>query len=309
MNKTLKTVLFFGTDDFSAISLRTLIAQAPSLGVIIGGVITKPDARKGRGRTLEAPIVKTIAEAADIPVFQPSSSDELMEAILKSSEELPEKPLGVLVSYGRIIPQRVIDLFEPGIINVHPSLLPLYRGPSPVETAIWNGDAQTGVSIMQLSAAMDAGPVYAQETIQLTGKETGPALLQDLGERGAALLCDTLPGILEGTLTPTPQDDTAATYCHLLAKEQATLDPTQNTAEEIDRHVRAFLDFPKTKLIISGQPIVLRKVHPTATEDHNALILTCKDNTLLCVKELIGPSGKQMSGEAFKNGYIKKETH
>lgn len=305
MTKTSKTILFFGTDNFSALTLTALIEQSAPLGVTIGGVITKPDARKGRGRTLEAPVTKTIAIEHNIPVYQPANSDELFAAVTEASADLEIAPTGVLVSYGRIIPQRVIDLFQPGIINVHPSLLPLYRGPSPVETTVFNGDSETGVSIMQLSAAMDAGPVYTQQAIALDGTETGPALLQSLGTLGAELICSSLNEIIDGSLAPEPQNDSAATYCSLLSKDAALVDPTTMTATEIHRHTRAFLDFPKTKLDLAGQRIILRETAVITEEDPASLAIPCANNSYLKITQLIGPSGKQMSGEAFKNGYLK----
>ena len=305
MTKTSKTILFFGTDDFSALTLTALIKQSAPLGVTIGGVITKPDARKGRGRTIEAPVTKTIAIEHNIPIYQPANSDELFAAVTEASADLEMAPTGVLVSYGRIIPQRVIDLFQPGIINVHPSLLPLYRGPSPVETTVFNGDSETGVSIMQLSAAMDAGPVYTQQAIALDGTETGPALLQSLGTLGAELICSSLNEIIDGSLTPEPQNDSAATYCSLLSKDAALVDPATMTATEIRRHTRAFLDFPKTKLDLAGQRIILRETAVITEEDPASLTIPCANNSYLKIIQLIGPSGKQMSGEAFKNGYLK----
>lgn len=124
----------------------------------------------------------------------------------------------MLVSYGKIIPQAVIDLFYPGIINVHPSLLPLYRGPSPIRSAIANRDAKTGVTLMQLSKAMDAGPLYYQVPYALDQTETRPELYQTLGQLGANILVQQLPAILNGSLQPIPQNDAEATYCQLLTK-------------------------------------------------------------------------------------------
>lgn len=299
MTPTSKTILFFGTDSFSAASLRELIAQ----GFTIGAVITKPDSRKGRGRQLLKPIVKEIAETNNIPVWQPETTKELatfMEEFLTSNE----KPLGVLVSYGKIIPQAVIDAFEPGIVNVHPSLLPRYRGPSPIETAILNGDSKTGITIMQLSAAMDAGPIYTQLTVPLLDTETLPELEAHLAECGARELAAALPSIIDGSLQPTPQNDDEATYCQLLSKENSALDTETLTAQQAERQVRAYLAFPKTKTTVAGHPVVITKAHVTNT--HNSpLDLRCADGMYLAIDELIGPSGKVMSAASFMNGYIK----
>ena len=166
-----KTIVFFGTEEFSAVSLRRLIDD----GFSIPAVITKPDSKKGRGKKMVPSAVKILAEEYKIPVWQPRKLADIVSDI-KSLDD----PIGVLVSYGKIIPQSVIDLFSPGIVNVHPSLLPKYRGPSPIETAILNGDDKTGISIMQLSADMDAGPVYDQLEVGLDGNETAPQLEEKL---------------------------------------------------------------------------------------------------------------------------------
>ena len=295
MTHTSKTIVFFGTDEFSAISLRELIAK----GFSIGAVVTKPDSRKGRGRELSKSVVKEIAEAHDIPVLQPTALRDIADDIQKF-----DSPIGVLVSYGKIIPQAIIDLFTPGIINVHPSLLPLYRGPSPVESAILNGDTETGVTIMQLTAGMDAGPIYSQITVPLVDTETAPELELQLGELGAQELGLTLPAIMSGTVQPTPQDETVATYCQLLTKADSTLDLSTLTAEQAERRVRAYLAFPKTKTTVTGQPIVITKAHVTNTHE-SPLDLACTDGRYLSIDELIGPSGKAMSAAAFINGYVK----
>ncbi len=305
MTNTSKTILFFGTDEFSAASLRALIAG----GFSIAAVITKPDSHKGRGRKLAEPIVKEIAQAHGIPVWQPLRSDALLIHIEKLIKKTGKKPLGVLVSYGKIISQPLIDLFEPGIINVHPSLLPTYRGPSPIETAILNGDEKTGVSIMQLSQAMDAGPLYSQVTVPLLGAETGPELERQLADVGAEALVKVLPEIMNGALTPTPQNEAAATYCQLLTKENSLLHPETTTAQQAEQQVRAFLAFPKTKATL-GEPmgnhtVVVTKAH--VSRSHNTpLDLACKDGNFLSIDELIGPSGKVMTAQAFLNGYGKK---
>ena len=295
MTHTSKTIVFFGTDEFSAASLRELIAK----GFTISAVVTKPDSRKGRGRELAKPIVKEIAEANNIPVWQPLD----VRAIAEHVEKLHD-PIGVLVSYGKIIPQSIIDLFKPGIINVHPSLLPLYRGPSPIESAILHGDTETGVTIMQLSAGMDAGPIYSQITVPLIDVETAPDLEVQLGELGAQELGLTLPAIMNGTVQPTPQNDEIATYCKLLSKEESLLDTQALTAEQAERHVRAYLAFPKTKVTVAGQQIVVTKAH-VSTSSSTPLDIECADGRFLSVDELIGPSGKAMNAQGFINGYLK----
>ncbi len=292
MTNTSKTVLFFGTDSFSAAALESLITA----GYTIGAVITKPDSKQGRGQQLTPPIVKIIAEKHDIPVWQPLRLVDIIEDIKAQGPVV-----GVLSSYGKIVPQAIIDLFEPGIINIHPSLLPKYRGPSPIETAIANGDKETGVTIMQLEAGMDSGPIYAQETYVLNGTETQPELYDTLSRFGAELLIKTLPKILDEDLRPLAQVG-EATYCHLLQKEDALLDVSQLSAVEAERKVRAYLTFPKTKLVLNDQTVTITKAH-VSTERTSLLDQTCKDGQFLVIDQLIGPSGKAMSGKDFLNGY------
>ena len=302
MTHTLKTIVFFGTDEFSAVSLRELIER----GFTIGAVVTKPDSRKGRGRELQFSAVKQIALEHGIPVLQPFKMVETTEAIVALTDSIGEKPTGVLVSYGKIIPQSIIDLFEPGIINVHPSLLPKYRGPSPIESAILHGDTETGVSIMQLSAAMDAGPVYKQVVFSLNDTETAPQLEATLAALGAQELVTILPSIMNGSLQPQPQDDAVASYCKLLSKDDSVLDPQTLTAEQAERQVRAYLAYPKTKVTIAGHLVVVTKAHIRSELEAatgSVLDIQCRDGQFLSIDELIGPSGRAMNAKAFLNGY------
>ena len=288
-----KTIVFFGTDTFSASALKSLI----DADYTIGAVITKPDSKSGRGQKLVAPLVKQITKAHNIPVWQPTKLINLIDDIKALGDVV-----GVLSSYGRIVPQAIIDLFRPGIINIHPSLLPLYRGPSPIETALMNGDTQTGVSIMKLTAEMDAGPIYAQEIYTLEGTETAPELYETLSALGGRMLIETLPSIIEGSLLASPQAN-AAIYCYLLNKENALLNPTEITAIQAERQVRAYLQFPKTKLAYKDESVIITKAHILAGElSGKDFIVSFKEGSLV-IDELIAPSGKKMSGQAFKNGY------
>lgn len=286
-------IIFFGTEAFSADALRALIAS--NFNVV--AVVTKPDQPKGRGHKLTEPLVKTIAREHDIPVWQPTKLADVAEQITSL-----QPVAGVLVSYGKIIPQSIIDLFTPGIINVHPSLLPRYRGPSPIEAAIIHHDNQTGVTIMQLSAAMDAGPIYAQRIIPLDHTETKPALYATLSRIGNQLLIDTLPDILSGALTPTPQNDADATYCSLLSKQDGLLDPADLTAVQAEARVRAFLGFPRTRLPLGDQTLIITRAHVSKTAE-TPLSVQFSDGNYLAPDELIAPSGKTMTAEAFLRGH------
>jgi len=293
MTPTSETIIFFGTEEFSLTVLEGLIEA----GYSIAAVVTKPDSKKGRGRQLVMPSVKVLAQKHDITVWQPVKVAEINESVKTLGAVT-----GVLVSYGKIIPKSTIDLFTPGIINVHPSLLPKYRGPSPIESAIKNGDTKTGVSIMQLTAAMDAGPVYATSEHVLEGAETRADLYRLLAVEGTDLLLETLPAIMKGTLAPLPQNEAEATYCKLLQKQDSELDLSTLTAQEAERRVRAYLGFPKSKTVINGNLIIVTKAH-VSSEQKTPLDLLCRDGAFLTVDELIAPSGRYMSGDAFLRGY------
>jgi methionyl-tRNA formyltransferase len=293
MTHTSKPIIFFGTEDFSVTALTGLIEA----GYPIAAVVTKIDSKKGRGLSLSPPKVKVIATQHNIPVWQPQRLSDIASDIKALAPVA-----GVLVSFGKIIPQSIIDLFEPGIINVHPSLLPKYRGPSPIESAIANGDNETGVSIMQLTAAMDAGPIYTAKKYTLQGIETQPQLYQDLASLGTELLLENLPQTLSGELAGMPQDDSKASYCHLLQKSDSLLYPSQHTAIEAERLIRAHLSFPRTRIVLAGQAIIITKASVTK-QPETLLDLQCKNNTYLHIESLIAPSGRTMTGKAFLNGY------
>lgn len=288
-----KTLVFFGTEEFSLTALTGLIEA----GYSIAAVVTKPDSRKGRGQQVVPPSVKVVAERHNIPVLQPKKLSDITEHI-----QALDHPIGVLVSYGKIIPQSIIDLFEPGIINLHPSLLPLYRGPSPIESAIKNGDSTTGVSIMQLSAKMDAGPVYAAKEYPLSGAETRPELYHTLATIGTNLLIEVLPQIIDGSLQPIDQDESRAVYCQLLQKQDATLTPDTLSAQAAERLVRAHTGFPKTKITIQNIPVIITKAH-VSYEKNTPLDILCQDGAFLSIDELIAPSGRTMDSAAFLRGY------
>lgn len=294
MKSMSKKIIFFGTEDFSLIALQGLVEA----GYSVAAVVTKPDSKRGRSQKYVQPSVKPYALDHSIPVWQPEKLSEIKDKISSMGDVA-----GVLVSYGKIIPQSIINLFNPGIINLHPSLLPLYRGPSPIESAIINGDNRTGVSIMQLAAGMDSGPVYAQMVHPLSGIETKPDLYKTLAHAGTAILVSILPDILDGSLQPLAQNDADATYCKLLSKVDAWLDIDGLTAEQAERRVRGQLGFPKTKLKINEFEIIITKAH-VAPEQKTPLDIRFKDGVYLSIDELVAPSGRTMTAGAFINGYL-----
>jgi methionyl-tRNA formyltransferase len=290
---TLKPLIFFGTEDFSLPSLKALIDE----GWPIKAVVTKPDTRRGRGRVMSSPGAARMAIENKIPVLQPAKLGEIKHEI----QQL-EVSVGVLVSYGKIIPKDIIDLFSIGIINIHPSLLPQYRGPSPIEAAILNGDSETGVSLMKLTPAMDAGPVYVQQRVQLDGSETKIELYSRLSNLGAGMLIKHLGAITDEKMLPAPQYEAEATYTKLLSKADGVID-WQESAEIIERKIRAYAGYPKTRAELNFKEVIITKARVASNKDDGELVVECGQNSYLEIETLIGPSGKTMSGSDFKRGY------
>jgi methionyl-tRNA formyltransferase len=270
--------------------LRRLISDGYTIAAVVSNYI--PGASRNN-RVLE---VADIAKEHGIPVLLPKKIHDI-EAELR----VLEAEAGILAAYGQIIPQAVIDIFPKGIINVHPSLLPEYRGPTPIETAISDGKEVTGISIMQLVAKMDAGPVYAQERVRIEPNETKFDLYNKIVQISSELLSDALPNILSGSLTAQAQDDTRATYSRLLTKDDSWINPDIQTAAEAERLVRAHLNFPKSKLTLLGHDVIIQKAR--VSQDADGLTVRCKDGAYLVIEELIAPSGKRMTGAEYIRGY------
>ena len=284
-------IVFFGTEDFSALTLQRLIDD----GYEIEAVVTKPDFKRGRGKKLQQPIVKKIAQANNILIIQPQKSSELAEALAKL-----DKKIGVLVSYGKIIPENIINLFKHGIVNVHPSLLPKYRGPAPIETAIENGDKQTGVSIMALVKDMDAGGVYVAETVMLNGSEDARFLYDKLGRIGANLISQSLPDILNGSLSPISQDNAEATFTKLAKKADGLIDPAVKSAEEIERQIRAQIIYPKSFIDLPTGRVIIKSAH-VADNKENVLSIKTVDGNYLAIDSLLNKNGNLVTANDYLN--------
>lgn len=297
MSKPNKLV-FFGNERLAtavstdAPALRSLVKAGYDIRAVV--VSHSPIVSRSR-RGLE---IIEIAHAYHIPILTPDKPDDIYDK-LKSYEA----DAGILIAFGKIIPQKIIDIFPKGIINIHPSLLPAYRGPTPVETAILEGASQTGVSLMSLTAKMDAGPVYVQESVDLNGAETKPELARRLLNLGSKLLIENLPYILDGSLEAIPQEDSRATYTRLLTKADAKTG-FKEPAGLIERKVRAFAGFPKVHASVFGQDILLTKARLAKDKTDGKLVMKCQPGWLE-ILELTGPSGRSMSGADFIRGYKK----
>jgi methionyl-tRNA formyltransferase len=237
-------LVFMGTPDFAVPALQKLIEMQQ-----VVGVVTQPDRPAGRGRQPTRPPVKVAAEAAGIPVYQPKSLRS-EEAAAPLREWQPE--MIVVAAFGQILKPHVLDLPPLGCINVHASLLPRWRGASPIQYSILTGDAQTGVSLMRMDVGLDTGPVYVQQAIPIVEDETAASLHDKLAELGAAMLGEHLGQIADGTLTATPQDDAESTYAPMIKKEDGQLD-WQQTSEALERRIRAMTPWPGAFTFWQGQ--------------------------------------------------------
>jgi methionyl-tRNA formyltransferase len=241
-------VVFFGTPDFAAIPLEALARDGRYALV---GVVTQPDRPSGRGRAPEPPPVKQAALRLGLPVLQPETLRE-EAAVLQLAALRPD--VGVVAAYGEILRKAVLAIPPLGYLNIHPSLLPRHRGPTPVPGAILAGDAETGVTVMKLDAKMDAGPILAQRRIPLPPDARAKALTEELFGLGAALLLESLERYAAGRLEPTPQDDSQATYTALLQKADGAIDWSVE-AERIERMTRAYDPWPGAWTSWRGQPL------------------------------------------------------
>lgn len=291
----LSPLVFFGTEEFSVEILHGLISS----DFKIEAVITKPDLISGRGRQKRPTEVKQLALASGIPVLEISNKGELRQAIAKTSRQT-----GILASFGKIIPDDVITAFKYGIINVHPSLLPLHRGPSPIENAILQGDSETGISIMLLANEVDAGDVYSQESIRLSGQETAKDLYQQLAKLGASTLVKTLHQIENG-LKAQPQDHSKATFSHMISKADGLLNPKKYAAQDLERQIRAYNLWPKSRLIYRGREIIVLEAS-VSNKAETELSICCKNNTYLNIKTVLSPSGKPTSAKQYINNFLTK---
>lgn len=223
--------------------------------------------------------------------------------------------LAVLAAYGHIIPQRVLDEFPLGIINIHPSLLPHYRGPTPIETAMLDGAEKTGVSIMRLTAGMDEGPIYKQKTFHLSKKEIKAELTEALQTLGAELLIEVLPGIADGFLKPRsqPHIDRDMSYCKKISKEDGIID-WNKPAERLEREIRAYAGWPQSRTTLGNVEVIITAAHAVPSnfsdtpgdievvQNIGILMVNCGSG-YLCIDTLKPTGKKEMPIKAFLAGY------
>jgi methionyl-tRNA formyltransferase len=242
-----------GTPEFAVPALKALIKTQT-----VVGVVTQPDRPAGRGNRLRPSPVKQAAEVAGIAVYQPRSLKK-EEAAAPLQEWQPD--VIVVAAFGQILRPRVLSLPPHGCIHVHASLLPRWRGASPIQHALLAGDTETGISLMQMDEGLDTGPLYVQRAIPITSEDTATTLHDRLAELGGQMLCEYLDAILAGQLPATPQDESCSTYAPMIQKEAGRIDWTQS-AQEVARHVRAMASWPGAFTGWQGETLRILEARP-----------------------------------------------
>lgn len=298
-------VIFLGTPEFAVPSLLALVGAGHQLA----GVFTQPDRPKGRGNQLSESSVKVAAQQLTIPVYQPERIRR-PEAAQVLRDLQPD--LGVVVGYGQIIPQTIIDIPLHGILNVHASLLPKYRGAAPIQWAIANGEERTGVTIMQIDAGLDTGDMLMRADVPVGPDEMAPELSRRLAGLGAELLIETIQAIAGGRATREKQDDSQATLAPILKKEDGLVDWLHQSAQNVYNRLRGFTPWPGSYTFFRGAQLSVLRATLAAplglspgsvSYDKQHLYIGCSGGSTLEILELQLAGKKRMSAEAFRNGY------
>ncbi|MGF1687500.1 methionyl-tRNA formyltransferase [Photobacterium japonica] len=302
MSKPLK-IVFAGTPDFAARHLAALLSSEHE----VIAVYTQPDRPAGRGKKLTASPVKQMALEHNIAVYQPENfkSDEAKQALTDLDADLM-----VVVAYGLLLPQAVLDTPKLGCINVHGSILPRWRGAAPIQRSIWAGDTETGVTIMQMDIGLDTGDMLSIATLPIDATDTSATMYEKLAELGPVALIDCLGDIANGTAVPVKQDDEQANYAKKLSKEEAQIDWAMD-AVAIERCVRAFNPWPMSYFTVAEQNVKVWRTDVVAVDHgqpagtilsadkHGIVVATGKD--ALRLLELQPPGKKAMGTQDILN--------
>lgn len=295
-------IVFMGTPDFAVASLRRLVED----GHTIAGVFTQPD-KPGNRRKLTAPAVKEYALSVGLPVYQPERMRGAEQLSLLQSLS-PE--LTVVAAYGQILPEDILSVPRLGSINVHASVLPKYRGAAPINRAIWDGERETGVTIMYMAKKLDAGDIISVRTTPIDPAEDAVELFARLAELGADLLSETIPTISNGTAIRTPQNDEAATYAPMLSRELSPIDWSLSATQIVNR-VRALVPWPCATMRLEGRTVKVWRAEQGETGSgapgsacavRRGVSVVCGDGETVLITELQPEGGKRMAASAWLNG-------
>ena len=300
-------VVFMGTPDFAVGALQAIIDAGHEVLL----VVTQPDREKGRGKEVSYTPVKECAIKNNIPVFQPLKIKEA-EAV----EELKkyEADIFVVAAFGQILSGEILDMPKFGCVNIHASLLPKYRGAAPIQWSILDGEEETGVTIMQMNEGLDTGDILLQKKIKISGDETGESLFDKLAVLGADAICEALPLIEEGKLTPIKQDDAKSSYAKMLNKSMGRVDFSW-TADKLERYVRGLNSWPSAYTYLEGKSLKIweayvagdinaggNKPGTVVKVTKDALFVACGEGALE-IRSLQLEGKKRMSVRDFLLGY------
>ena len=296
-------IIFAGTPEFAVPALAALIAAGHQIVM----VLTQPDRPAGRGMKLKPSPVKVLAEQHALPVFQPET---LKDVTVQAQIAAVNADAMIVAAYGLIIPTVTLNAPRYGCYNIHASLLPRWRGAAPIHRSLLAGDAETGVTIMEVVPALDAGAMVSRGVVPITDTDTTQTLHDALSTIGAKLMVDAMAALAEKSALPaTPQDEALVTYAHKLEKAEAAID-WQKSAVDISRQVRAFNPFPVAQSKLKGE--VCRIWMATAQAGkanagqiisvHDGVLVGCGDG-ILHITELQAPGGKRLGAQAFVQGH------
>ena len=301
-------IIFAGTPDFAVPALAALIQAGHEIVM----VLTQPDRPAGRGMKLKASPVKVLAEQHGLPVFQPES---LKPAEVQAQIAAVGADVMIVAAYGLIIPTAVLNMPAHGCYNIHASLLPRWRGAAPIHRSILAGDTETGVTIMEVVPALDAGAMVSKGTVPITGSDTTQSLHDALSRTGADLMVQAMAELaMNGVLPSTPQDESLVTYAHKLEKAEAAID-WHKSAGEISRQIRAFNPFPVAQSKLKGEVCRIwmateqaggsnpaNAAPGTVLDVHDGITVACGQGCIN-ITELQAPGGKRLHAAAFVQGH------
>lgn len=296
-------VLFMGTPDFAVVALRALIAHGD---YEVCGVVTQPDKPSGRGYATKASAVKECALSCGIPVYQPQT---LRDGAFAPALEQLSPDVIVVAAYGKILPSYVLHYPKYGCINIHGSLLPRYRGAAPIQRAMLDGEAVTGVTIMQMAEGLDTGDMYKKVTVPITEEDNFETLHDKLARAGADALLAVLPELEAGSAHPQKQNDALSTYAAKIEKSDCVLDFTRD-ARALERQIRALSPFPLAFCRLNGKLLKITSARWEAgtgepgtvlSTEHDRIAIACGDG-ILAVTGVLPEGKRRMSAADFIRG-------
>ncbi len=298
--------VFMGSDEIAVPVLNFLAAESDSVKLV--GLYTQPDRARGRGKKIQPNSIKQWAMEHEVPVFQPEKFDD------HAIQKLADLKSGVIVvmAYGHLLPQPVLDIPAFGIFNIHTSLLPELRGASPIETAVASGMSMSGVTLMKLVLKMDAGPICDQQVVDIDENETGGSYRAKLGQAGPEILSRNLPSIIAGTINETSQEESKATYCRLLVKQDGQLDFSK-PARELAERVRGLFPWPgctvvigKTRLKVGmagWSPENANSAPGTIVQADNQIVSVATEEGTFHITQFQKPGGRLLGVGEFLRGF------